>query len=196
MNKFDEELDLIGQYLGGKRIVHLVNKSKTAILKKLNYEKYGIKEILLYKDSTLKDIELLIKIYKLRSLGLETVFLPKGLLRDSGKMFGTQGQYMVNNKYISSDFTEKFPSTGLLAIYYALKVIRPQNLWIIGLDFYQKDYLVRRSWNTPINVMQEKMKQVSGYKTIESWINEFQGTTFNISTYYDGFKPQKNLEIL
>jgi len=196
VNKFDEELDLIGHYLEGKNIVHLVNKSKTAVLEKSYYEKYNIKEILLYKENVLRDLELWYKIYKLRSMGLTTVFLTKGLLKDSEKMFGKGGHYKVNNTYHELNFTKKFPNTGFLAIYYALEVIRPKNLWIIGLDFYQKDYLVRRDWNTPINVMQKKIEKINGYKTIENWIKKYKNTQFNILTYFDGFKPQKNLTLL
>jgi len=195
VNKFDEELDLIGKYLKDKNIVHLVNKSKTAILSKDNYQKYNINEILLYKDSTLKDYELFLKIYRMKAMGLKTVFLPKNLLEKSGDLFGKNGHYKINNKKYNLDFTKKFPSTGFLAIYYALKVIKPKNLWIIGLDFYQKDYLVRRSWNTPINVMQKKMEKINGHNIIETWISKFPNTIFNIHTYFDGFNQQKNLRL-
>ena len=195
VNKFDEELDLIGKYLKDKNIVHLVNKSKTAILSKDNYQKYNINEILLYKDSILKDYELLLKIYRMKAMGLKTVFLPKNLLEKSGDLFGKNGHFKIDNKKHKLDFRKKFPNTGFLAIYYALKVIKPKNLWIIGLDFYQKDYLVRRNWNTPINVMQKKIEKINGYKTIENWIEKYSNTTFNIHTYFDGFNEQENLRL-
>ena len=37
---------------------------------------------------------------------------------------------------------EKFPNAGLLALCYTLDVIKPKNLWICGLDFYSKDYIL------------------------------------------------------
>lgn len=131
-NNFDKEIEIIGDCLLNKNIVHFSNRSfRTAPLKPENYKKLGIKEVQLYKNSALWDKRLLYIIYLYQSFGLRTVFLPKQLLKVSGSMFG-------------SGFEKKFPNTGLLAIWYALEIIKPKKLWIVGLDFYQSDYLVRR----------------------------------------------------
>ena len=57
-----------------------------------------------------------------------------------------------------SDYTKKHPNTGVLAIKYAAHILKPKNLWIVGLDFYQNDYLFRRPWQTPLELQQLKMK--------------------------------------
>ena len=116
-------------------------------------------------------------------MGLNTVFLPKHLLKDTDNIFGPE-------------FPNKFPSTGLLAIFYALEIIKPKNLYIIGLDFYQGDYLVRREWNTPIEIMRNKMENTSSPENVNRWIEQYQNVNFIISTYFDGFKPQRNLKLL
>ena len=183
VNNFDKEIEIIGDYLVGKNIVHFTNRSfRTAPLKGINYKRFGIKEIQFYKNSILWDKRSLYIIYLYNLLGLSTVFLPKMLLKNSGSIFG-------------SEFEKKFPSTGLLAIYYALEIIKPKNLYIVGLDFYQSDYLIRREWNTPIEIMRKKMSKTDCSGVVNNWIKNYQKVNFIFGTYFDGFKPQKNLKI-
>lgn len=184
VNNFDKEIEIIGNCLFKKKIVHFSNRSyMTAPLKPENYKKFNIKEVQLYKSSALWNKALLRIIYHYQSLGLRTVFLPKHLLNVSGDLFGL-------------DFAKKFPSTGLLAIYYALEIIKPKNLWIVGLDFYQSDYLVRRDYNTPIGIMRAKMKRTDAPGAVQKWIRKYSNVNFNIVTYFDGFKPERNLKLL
>lgn len=184
VNNFDKEIEIVGDCLMNKNIVHFSNRSfRTAPLKPENYRELNIKEVQLYKSSALWDKRLLYIIYIYQSLGLRTVFLPKNLLRGSGSIFG-------------SEFEKKFPSTGLLAIYYALEIIKPKKLWIVGLDFYQSDYLVRRDYNTPIEIMRAKMKRTDAPGAVKRWIREYGDVSFNIVTYFDGFEPQQNLKLL
>lgn len=183
VNNNDKELDVVGEHLLGKNIVHFSNESyMTAPLKLENYRKFGIEEIQLYKSSAWGKAMLYI-IYIYQSMGLRTVFMPRHLLNVSGKLYGLE-------------YAKKFPSTGLLAIYYALNIIKPRNLWIIGLDFYQSDYLIRRDHNTPIEIMRQKMKRTDAAGSVNKWIEEYQNVKFNIVSYFDGFKPQKNLTVI
>lgn len=184
VNNFDKEIEIIGDSLMNKNIVHFSNRSHmTAPLKPENYRKFNIKEVQLYKSSALWDRALIYIIHHYQSLGLRTVFLPKHLMNVSKGLFG-------------SVFEKKFPSTGLLAIFYALEIIRPQNLWIVGLDFYQSDYLVRRDYNTPIEIMRAKMERTDAPGAVRRWIREYSNVNFNIVTYFDGFEPEKNLKLL
>ena len=184
VNNFDKEIEIIGDYLVGKNIVHFSNRSfRTAPLKNINYKRLGINEIQFYKNSILWDKRSLYIIYLYNLLGLSTVFLPKRLLKNSASIFG-------------SEYKEKFPSTGLLAIYYALEIIKPKNLYIVGLDFYQSDYLVRREWNTPIEIMRKKMSKTDSSGVVNNWIKNYQKVNFIIGTYFDGFTAYKNLTIL
>jgi len=184
VNNFDKEIEIIGNCLLDKNIVHFTNRSfRTAPLKPENYRKLNIREVQLYKSSALWDKRLLYIMYIYQSLGLRTVFLPRQLLSKSGGLFG-------------SEFEKKFPSTGLLAILYALEIIKPKNLWIVGLDFYQSDYLVRRDYNTPIEIMRAKMKKTDAPGAVNRWITEYPNVNFNIVTYFDGFETSPNLRLL
>jgi len=183
VNNFDEEIKVIGDHLIGKNIVHFTNRSfRTAPLIPENYEKLGIKEIQLYKSDILWDKRSMYITYQYQILGLRTVLLPKNLLTISGSVFGTE-------------FEKKFPSTGLLAIFYALEIIKPKNLYIVGLDFYQSDYLIRRDWNIPIEILRNKMKKTDAPGAVNRWINDYSDTNFNMGSYFDGFNPQKNLNL-
>ena len=184
VNNFDKEIELIGEYLLGKNIVHFSNRSfRTAPLTLENYNKFGISEIQLYTSNIFWDKRLLYAVYLYQSMGLRTVFLPKYLLHFSRIMFG-------------QEYEKKFPLTGLSAIIYALEIIKPKNLWIIGLDFYQSDYLVRRNWNTPIEVMRNKIARTAPHSAVNKWIKQYSNVNFTIVTYFDGLIPQKNLKIL
>ena len=105
------------------------------------------------------------------------------LLKNSGSIFG-------------SEFEKKFPSTGLLAIYYALEIIKPKNLYIVGLDFYQSDYLIRREWNTPIEIMRNKMEKTDAPGAVDKWINDYSDTNFIIGSYFEKFAPHNNLHLI
>jgi len=183
VNNFDPEIEAIGEYLMNKNVVHFAGRQMTTPLRQENYKKLKIREIQLTKASVLWDRGYLYAIAHYHSLGLDTIFLPKEIISVSKKLFGPV-------------FAKKFPNTGHLAIYYALKIIKPRNLWIAGLDFYQADYLVRRSYNTPIKAQREKMKQIKAVKVVQNWIKEFPDVNFNMATYFDGLEPQHNLNIL
>ena len=55
-------------------------------------------------------------------------------------------------------YKKKHPNTGVLAVIYAADFLKPKNLWVVGLDFYQEDYLFRRPWHNSLENQQRKMK--------------------------------------
>jgi len=184
VNNFDKEIDIVGDSLLNKKIVHFSNRSHlTAPLKPENYNKLKIREVQMYKPRVIWDKTFWYIVYHYESLGLRAVFLPKHLMKVSVDLFG-------------AEFAKKFPSTGLLAIYYALEIIKPRNLWIVGLDFYQSDYLVRRAYNTPIDVMRSKMERTDAPGAVNKWIKDHKDVNFHMVTYFDGFDSEPNLDIL
>jgi hypothetical protein len=218
VNNFDLEMEIVGDSLLNKNIVHFVCRTMTTPMTPDNYRKLNIKEIQLANSGVL---ELLVPtksiIYKLdgtgsqaytaenkrlpavklpvmvslikairhyQSLGLKTVFLPKDMINRSKDIYG-------------AEFAKKFPNTGQLAMYYTIEIIKPKNLWVIGLDFYQADYLCRegRPHMATIELQRTKMKRMNAVKVVEDWITEHPEINFNIVTYYEGLKPQDNLKV-
>lgn len=183
VNNFDPEIEKIGRFLENKRIVHCVNRLLTAPLKPLNYIKLNISEVLLSKSSLFWDRLLLRVFIHYKRLGLSPVFLPPKFLALSNELFGSEG-------------LNKFPNTGLLALIYTLSVIRPKNLWIAGLDFYQQDYLIRRPHQDPLQKQQQRMDEIGAIDVFHRLVSKSHDTTFYMLSYYDGFKAFPNLRCL
>ena len=142
-NNDDSEYTLVAPLLKGKQIVHFVNRLDTAPLLPEHYEELGIEHIQFTKielDGHLRKVKRLYDSY-----GLTCHFLPEELLGYNEYFEGT------------GNYTKKHPNTGVLAIIYAAHLLKPKNLWVAGLDFYQNDYLFRRPWIAPLEQQQEKM---------------------------------------
>ena len=182
VNNFDKEIELLEKYLVAKNTVHFVNALMTAPLTPENYKKTGITDIQLSRASA-KGIEKAIKYYK--SLGLRIHFLPKRLLEF--------------NRDIDADYSGKeyrYPNTGVQAIIYALDIIRPKNLWLVGLDFYQQDYLVRRPHQSLLEQQRAQIKRLDLINVFVSILKRYPEVNVNMVTYYEGLPELKNLSVL
>lgn len=181
VNNFDKEMALLEKYMVNKNVVHFVNRLLTAPLAPENYRKLRIKDIQLTKTSAVGDVDFKRAILHYRFLGLKTHYLPERLL-----------QY---NQAFSSEYANKYPNTGVLAIIYALDIVRPKHLWIVGLDLYQHDYLFRRSHQSPLHKQREKMKRIDMINVFRNVAQRFSSTKIHLVTYYDGFQESENLVI-
>lgn len=183
VNNFDKEIEAVGPSLQGKRCVQFVNRLMTAALQKEYYERFAITDIQLPKVSAFKDRKLKKPIDHYKSLGLKMHLLPKKLLK-------------FNREDFDEEYTKKYPNTGILAIIYALEMLRPRTLWIIGLDFYQKDYLFRRSHQNPIEVQRAKMDRINMVDVTANIFRRFPDVKINMVSYYEGFPEVPNVKIL
>lgn len=183
VNNFDPEMEVVGDSLLNKNIVHFVCRTLTTPLKQENYKKLKIEEIQLTKYSVIRDRALLYAISHYLSLGLKVVFLPKSIINVSEGFFGPK-------------YKNKYPNTGHLAIYYALQIIKPKNLWIIGLDFFKADYLFRRPHMTPILKQRAKMQRIRAVEFLHKCIEKNPNVNFKIVSCFDEFKSLPNLEVL
>lgn len=182
VNNYDEEVELIGNSLLGKKCVQFVNRLETAFMHPKNYQKFNITDIQMNKLSAFGDQmgKRCLKYYK--SLGLKTHFLPKQLLQF--------------NKDFGKEYAKKYPNTGILAIIYSLETLRPKTLWIIGLDFYQSDYLVRRPHQNPLDVQQAKMRRINLIEVTANIFRKYPKVKINMISYYQGFPELPNVKIL
>lgn len=185
VNNFDKEIEALGNFLEGKRCTQFVNRLMTAPLKQEHYKRLNIGNIQLPKVSIFGDRDLAIAVRHYKSLGLKTHLLPKKLL-EFNKDFYQFGK----------EYAKKYPNTGVLAIIYALELIRPKTLWIIGLDFYQSDYLFRRPHQNPIQVQREKMKRINLVAVVSGLFKRFPNVNIKMVSYYEGFPKISNVEIL
>jgi len=150
VNNFDRNLDnkdseysIVAPQLKGKSIVHFVNRLATAPLLPEHYKELGITDIQFTKSEYDPMISKMRETYE--RYGLRCHLLPEELLGYNDFFQGT------------GNYAKKHPNTGVLAIIYAAHILKPKNLWVVGLDFYQNDYLFRRPWQPPLEQQQEKM---------------------------------------
>jgi hypothetical protein len=183
VNNFDKEIEAIGDSLIGKKCVHFVNRVMTAPLQPENYKRFNITEIQLPKVSAIGDHSLKRAIAHYKHLGLNMHFLPKKLLEFNKRDFG-------------KEYAKKYPNTGIIAIIYALEMLRPKTLWIIGLDFYQSDYLFRRPHQNPIHVQQAKMNRINLVEVTANIFKRYSDVGINMISYYKGFPEVENVRVL
>jgi hypothetical protein len=183
VNNFDKEIELLEEYLINKCTVHFVNRMIVTPLLPSNYRRMGISEVQLSKPSLKGDRTLRRAIRHYKSLGLRFHLLPERLLRF--------------NSDFGPEYANKYPNTGVLAIVYALDIIQPKNLWIVGLDFYQEDYLIGRAHHTPpLTQQQEKMRRTNLINAFIGILKRYPEVNVHIVTYYDGFPKLKNVHIM
>ena len=183
VNNFDKEMSAIDYCLTGKKCVHFVNRVETAYLQPENYRKLNVSDVQLPKVSSIGDKRLQRGIKHYQSLGLKTHFLPKQLLEFNKRDFG-------------KEYMRKYPNTGIIAIIYALEILKPKTLWLVGLDFYQSDYLFRRSHQSPLKVQQEKMGRINLVEVTANIFSRYPDTQINMVSYYDGFDEISNVKII
>lgn len=181
-NNFDEEIRLIGDSLIGKKCVHFANRLMTAPLKPENYKKLNITDVQLMKVSACRDRRLKLAADHYKSLGLNVHFLPKKLIKF--------------NKDFGMLYSKKYPNTGILTIVYALEMLRPKTLWVMGLDFYQSDYLTRRPHQSPIEVQRRQMEKIKMAEITANTFRRYPEVKINMVSYYKGFPAPPNVEIL
>jgi hypothetical protein len=182
VNNFDKEIEAVGGSLEGKKIVHFVNRLMTAPLKPENYERFNITDVQLSKISRVGDKRLKVAVPHYNSLGLKVHYLPKHLLKF--------------NEFFGAEYAKKFPNTGILAIIYTLQMLRPRNLWIVGLDYYQSDYLFRRPHANPIEVQRAKMARINLVEITADMFRRHPDVRINMVSYYKGFPEVENVRFV
>jgi len=180
VNQEDSEYNVIAPEIRGKNIAHFVNRLTTAPLLKEHYEELNIKNVQFSKiklDHMLSNVK---GYYE--SCNLTCHLLPEELL-----------EY---NKFFSEEYANKHPNTGVLAVVYAAHMLKPKTLWVIGLDFYQKDYLFRRPWQAPLENQQNKMKRTNMINHFVDVVEKNPDVSFKLITGATGIPKVENLEII
>ncbi len=181
VNNFDKEIECFPNYYVKKDAVHLVNRLRTAVCSQETYKKTSIKNVLLSKNKADREMKRIIPIYE--KLNLHIHFIPEYIINYSKIYFGNKAE-------------GKFPNTGFLGILYICEHYKPKDVWIIGLDFYQCDYLTRRPWQNPLYKQQEKIKKINMIDNFIKLVNNYPNTFFHVVTYYDKLPKIQNLEVL
>ena len=181
VNNDHSEYSIVAPELKGKQIVHFVNRLSTAPLRPKHYEELGIRNIQFSKaelDGLLKGMKVFYE-----GCGLTCHLLPEELLGYNDFFQGV------------GNYAKKHPNTGVLAIIYAAHMLKPKNLWVVGLDFYQNDYLFRRPWQAPLKQQKAKMDRTNMVEHFIDVVRRSPDVNFKMIT--NASLPKiKNLEIV
>jgi len=195
VNNFDRNIDnknseweTVSPHLKGKEIVHFVNRLTTAPLLKEHYEEMNIKHVQLPKIAMDDALRIVRPYYE--DCGLKCHLLPEEALKYND--FFDDKYYL---KPGDSNYRAKHPNTGVLAIIYAAGLLKAKNVWIIGLDFYQSDYLYRRPWQTPIENQQLKMKNTDMIGHFIDITKRTPDVNFHLITKASNIPESDNLKV-
>jgi hypothetical protein len=186
ISDYDDELNSIGTFLEGKDITHFTNRSRQSTLSKDNYIKYKIKNIQTGQVFRWRHFRLIETFfyYKRLAIGLHVRPLPEIMLK-----------YHLS---MPEEYHMKFPNTGILSIMYALIIIRPKILWVFGLDFYSRPYMVSQTQGTPLSLeaQSDKLERLNLPKFVIELIKDHPETKVMMASYYDGWPKLNNMRLV
>jgi len=195
VNHFERELKEFAHLLKEKNIVQFVNRRGTIRMSAETYEQFGIKtvqynlpELINGHPTSEVDKKTKKRLKEYGEFGLKLYYLPQRLL-DWNKWFEPFENY-------PGEYMWKHPNTGIQACIYAAEVIHPKDLYVVGLDFYQDDYLFRRDVCNPLKVQQKKISRVHMIEHFE-WVLEMHGDiNWHIVTNYKNLKHGEHVRLL
>ena len=96
------------------------------------------------------------------------------------------------------EYSLKFPNTGILSIIYTLEIIRPKVLWVFGLDFYSKPYMVEQSQMTELslNQQQSKLNRLNLPIYVSNLCKRYPKTKIMMASYFSKWPKTKNMKII
>lgn len=175
VNNFKIELSKFSKYFKEKNIIHFVNSMKSASLTQDQYKEFNINKIQFsftkkHRNDlhSLKRINSIINYYK--ELNLDFNYSPNNLYEQI---------FNIHN-------------TGVSSILYVSEILQPKNIWIIGLDFYQNDYMIKKNQSH----QQKKSNDIDLVGSFLKIINNHQNINYNLISYYKNFPKLKNLNLI
>jgi hypothetical protein len=181
VNEWSSELDkfeFISTFIKEqKNVIHVINRDGRSLLRKEQYEKYAITHCQLnvrqpeYTQSPLR--------HHLERIDVATKFLSEELVP------------------ISKTGAGGFPSTGVLAVAHAAKVVKADIVHVIGLDFFEADYFSHHSHSKKPEVQDyQKKKGLVMKEYAAELLSKFPDTQFTFFTN-SSFDPNlSNVKII
>lgn len=175
VNDFKVELRFCENFLKNKNITHVVNGMKSAALTQRQYKKFNINNIQfaftkkhLDNKHWKRKIKMVEEYYK--STGLKIEYIP--------------------NKYYED--TLRIRNTGVVSVLCASEIIKSKNIYIIGLDFYYSDYMVKK--NAPHHL--DKSKEIDLYGSFIKIVEEHPNLQYHVLSNHKNFPKLSNLNII
>lgn len=177
VNNFKIEINKYSKYFKDKNIIHFANAMPSASLEPRQYKKFNINKIQFsftkkYRQNKHSDERIggIIKYYNGMNIGLKLEYSTDRLY---------EGIFNIHN-------------TGVACILYVSECIKPDNIWIAGLDFYQSNYLVKKTTNK----QKDKSQKIDMVGSFIKIVNDRPDIKYNLISYYKKFPKLKNLNLI
>ena len=143
VNNFNNELFHFENIFKKKKIIHFVNRLRTAALKKNTYKYFKIHKIQMATPFNLFDKNFMKSYLTYKYFRLNVSTMSKDVLQ--------KFHYTGND-----DYKYKFPNTGIFSVLFASEILKVKNIYIIGLDFYTDDYLYKSKTTNPVEITHQR----------------------------------------
>ena len=183
INQFEKELYHFEDIFKKKKIIHFVNRIRTAAMNKKTYKYFEINKIQMAVPFNLFDKKLMVSYLKYKYIGLEVKMMSKSILHK----FHYTGKDAYKNK---------FPNTGILSILFASEILKVKNIYIIGLDFYTDDYLYKTKTSNPVEITHQRFLNLKITDFFLDYIEKKKNTNFFLRTNYQFTHKPKNLILI
>ncbi len=171
VNNFEQEIEMFGEHIKEKNIVQFANSMlKPTPLKKDQYKRFNIDIVQFsFTKAMYKRKKDLIKFYK--GLGVKNI------------------------RYLDSNYeaiSRSISNTGVCCIFYVSEFIKPKRIWMVGLEFYRENYLVKKNYSHQLN----KTKKIGLIDSFIDIVKKYPHIEYNLITYYKKLPKIDNLNIL
>ena len=171
-NDFNRELEKIKKFINGKQIVHFVNSMESAALPKGQYDSLNIQDV---------QFSFTTSMYKEKRKRRKT---------DLKKLYTGRNIKFLPEKY--EPMTRSISNTGVCCIFFVSEIIKPDAIWITGLEFYNDNYLVKKNASHQLT----KARKIGMVKSFVDIVKQHPQINYHILTYYKKLPKLSNLEIL
>lgn len=170
VNSWKVEIEMFKNILMDKHIIHCVNSLTNACLDNQQYKQFNIDNILFAFTKSM---------YK-RNCNIEEYYSKKGI---------------INFEYFDEKYKNQvlnIHNTGVACIFYVSEKIKPDIIWISGLDFYYKDYIIKKNSDYQL----EKSKKIKLIDSFLHIVRTHPRIKYVLATYIEHLAKPDNLEIL
>ena len=183
INKFEKELYHFENIFKKKKITHFVNRIRTAAMQKQTYRHFKINNIQMAAPFKLFDKKFMISYLIYQYFGLK--------IKTMSKSFLHKFHYTGKDAY-----KEKFPNTGILSILYVAEILKVENIYIIGLDFYTGAYLYKTETSNPVEITHQRFLDLEIIDFFLDYVDRKKNTNFFLRTNYKFKSKPKNLILI
>jgi hypothetical protein len=207
VNHFEKELSQFRDIFDSMEITQFINRRGTVRMSKQTYEDFGITELQYnmpqfingwWRKQRIPHMQTLQADKKTKKrwreycddYGLVLLWLPDDVL------FWNEWFAIRHVENYPGEYMWKHPNTGIQACIVAAETKGSEEIYVVGLDFYQDDYLHRRDVCLPLTRQRAKMKRTRMIEHFEDVLDHYKDIQWHIVTNYKSLRHGDHVELL